>query len=176
MQYHHDATLRRLAGVTLRSADRAAFAALTDVRYVLVLTEDWCGDSLLNVPILARLVAAAPSLDLRFFPRALSPKLEAYYQARDITHIPVFTFLDAAFNERATWVERPRAAHARLAVWNAAHPAVAAVRTDLSLDPEARRQRLRELTAGLLDEMESWYNDDGLQQATVDEIKQRLML
>jgi hypothetical protein len=176
MQRHQDATRRRLAQIALRPEDREVFARLSSVRHALVMTEDWCGDSLLNVPILAHIVAAAPGMDLHFFPRAVSPDLDAYYQARGITHIPVFTFLDAGFRERATWVERPRQAHDRLAAWYAAHPEVSVVRDDANLDPDARRQHLRELTAGLLDEMEVWYNDEGLQQATVDEIKQLLML
>jgi Thioredoxin len=113
-------------------------------------------------------------VDLRFFPRALSPELEAYYRARDITHIPVFTFLDANFHPLATWVERPRQAHERLAAWYAAHPEVTAVRNDASLDPETRRERLRALTGRLLDEMESWYDHEGIQQATVDEITRLL--
>lgn len=175
MQRHQDATRRRLAQIALQPDDREAFARLSGVRHALVMTEDWCGDSLLNVPILAHIAAAAPGMDLRFFPRALSPDLDAYYQARGITHIPVFTFLDASFHERATWVERPQLAHDRLAAWNAAHPEVTAVRNDTSLDPDARRQQLRELTAGLLHEMEVWYNDEGVQQATVDEIKQLLI-
>ena len=174
MAHHQDDTRRRLAQITLRPQDGAAFAAQSGVRHVLVLTEDWCGGSLLNVPILAHLVAAAPGLDLRFFPRARSPELDAFYQAREITHIPVFTFLDGDFHELATWVERPRLAHEHLAAWNAAHPAVTAVRNNTSLDPETRREWLRALTAGLLEEMEYWYDHDGLQQATVDEIIQLL--
>jgi hypothetical protein len=170
MQHHQAATRRRLAQIGLRPADVAAFAAHRAVRHVLVMTEDWCGDSMLTVPILAHLLeAAAATVDLRFFPRAQSPELEAYYRARDITHIPVFAFLDAYFHPLATWVERPRLAHERLADWYGAHPEVTAVRNDASLDPETRRERLRPLTAGLLDEMEGWYNH-GVQQAMVDEI------
>ena len=139
------------------------------------MTEDWCGDSLLNLPILAHIIAAAPGMDLRVFPRSLWPQLDAYYRARDVTHIPVFSFLNADFQAPRTWVERPQLAHTRLAAWYAAHPDVTAARLDASLDPDARRQRLRELTAGLLDEMEGWYNAQGAQQATIDEIKNLLM-
>jgi hypothetical protein len=170
MQRYQDATRRRLAQLELPAGARAAFAALPAVRHALVMTEDWCGDSMINVPILAGLVTAAPAMDLRVFPRSRSPELEAYYQSRDITHIPVFTFLDAAFRELATWVERPRLASERLAAWYAARPAVVAIRGDASLDPETRRERLRPLTGGLLAEMEAWYDHEGLQQATVDEL------
>ena len=173
MGQHEAATRRRLARPALRRADREAMARLTHVRHALAMTEAWCGDSMLNVPILAQVAAAAPNLDLRLFLRSQSPALDAYYQARGITHIPVFAFLDADYRLLATWVERPQAAHERLQAWYAAHPAVAAVRANTALDPEERRRQLRELTAGLLDEMEAWY-DNGLQQATVLEIRRLL--
>jgi hypothetical protein len=173
MSRHQAATRRRLAQVRLTAADRAALGRVAGARHALVMTEDWCGDSLLNVPILAAIVAAVPGMDMRVFSRAAEPALEAYYQARGITHIPVFSFLDDDFKELATWVERPQAAHERLAAWYAARPEVAALRADTRLDPEERRSRLRPLTAGLLDEMEGWYNA-GLQQATIDEIRQLL--
>ncbi len=174
MQHHQAATRRRLARATLRPEDRAALGRLTHVRYVLVMTEDWCGDSLMNVPIVAHIAAAVPGLELRVFPRAGSPELDRYYQSRGITHIPVVTFLDPAFRALATWVERPQGAHTRLAAWNAAHPEVAAVRNNPDLDPDERRRQLREATAGLLDEMEGWY-EGGLQQETIDEIKRLLI-
>jgi len=42
-------------------------------------------------------------------------------------------------------------------------------------DPRASTRRLRELTAGWLDEMEVRYDVEGIQPATVDEIKNLLM-
>ena len=170
MERHQDATRRRLARLELPAQARSAFAALPAVRHALVITEAWCGDSMINVPILAGLVAAAPRVDLRIFPRSRSPELEAYYQARDITHIPVFSFLDADFRILATWVERPRLASERLAAWYAVRPEVVAIRNDASLDADTRRARLRPLTSGLLDEMEGWYDHEGVQQATIDEL------
>jgi len=176
MQRHQDATRRRLAQIVLRLEDEQALARLTGRPHVLVMTEDWCGDSMLTLPILAHLLAAAPASDLRVFPRSLWPQLEAYYREQGVTHIPVFSFLTADFGDPLTWVERPQLAHARLADWYAAHPAVTAVRNDASLDPDLRRQRLRELTAGLLDEMEAWYDTGGAQPAMIAELKHLLML
>jgi hypothetical protein len=31
------------------------------------MTEDWCGDALMNLPIVARIVEALPGADLRLF-------------------------------------------------------------------------------------------------------------
>ena len=40
---------------------------------VLVITEDWCGDSLYQFPVLARLVEGHPDVDLRVFLRDRNP-------------------------------------------------------------------------------------------------------
>ena len=99
---------RRLASVQLTSAERSAFARYHGRMHVLVMTEDWCGDALMNLPILARIVEALPDADLRVFVRTTAVELNAYYTGRDVTKIPVITFLDQDFRELGTWVERPR--------------------------------------------------------------------
>ena len=38
-------------------------------RYLLVLTEDWCGDAVNTLPPVARLAEAVPQLELRILPR-----------------------------------------------------------------------------------------------------------
>ena len=174
MNTHQAAMQRRLREVMLAEADRADLARLVSPIHALVMTEDWCGDGVMNLPILARLAEAAPGMDLRIFIRPQAPALNDYYVARGITHIPVFTFLNADFNEIGTWVERPQAAHARVQEWLAAHPEVEAIRNDPALTDETRRARLRPLFDGVLVEMESWYAD-GLQAATVAELKALLL-
>ena len=154
--------------------DHAFFARFTAPLHALVLTEDWCGDSVMNLPILARIVEAAPGMDLNIWMRSQSPQLNEYYQARGITHIPFLTLLDANWSEIGTWVERPQPAHERIREWMAAHPEIAAIREATDLAPEEKRLRLRQVTAGLLAEMDGWYAD-GLQQATVNEIKTLLL-
>ncbi|HWQ83796.1 MAG TPA: MFS transporter [Anaerolineales bacterium] len=170
----HQAEMRRRLGeVQLAEADLSDFAQLRQPIHALVMSEDWCGDALMNLPILARLAQAAPQINVRVFVRSQEPDLDGYYRERGITHIPVFTFLDAGFNEIGTWVERPKAARERLAEWLAAHPEIEAIRRDPGLEEEVRRDRLREIGTRLVPEMEGWYAG-GLQQATVDEVKEIL--
>jgi hypothetical protein len=45
--------------------EAARLAALPGPRRVLVLTEDWCGDALRSVPVIARAAEAAPMVELR---------------------------------------------------------------------------------------------------------------
>ncbi len=161
---------RRLREVELPTADRDYFSQIATMVRVLVMTEDWCGDSLMNVPILGRITEAAPGMELRFFIRSQSPELDAYYTARGITHIPVFSFLDANFHDIGTWVERPQAAHTAIGDWIAADPEVTKVMQDTEMTAERRHRALQEKFGSLSSEMEGWYAD-GLQAVTVQELK-----
>lgn len=163
-------TQRRLREVRLSAGDAAFFARITAPIYVLALTEGWCGDSLMNLPILARIVEAAPDMRLRVFARGEWPELAALYHAQGITNIPVFAFFDADFRPIGTWVERSRAAHILVEQWRATHPEAEALRGDPRLTDDQRRARLKPIYDGLRHEMEQWYAD-GLQAATVAEIK-----
>lgn len=96
------------ATVVLSAADEAFFAKLPQHIHVLVITEDWCGDAMNNIPVLVRLARAGGRLDMRFFLRDQNPDLMAHY-LKDGQHasIPVFVFFDAAFRELGHWIERP---------------------------------------------------------------------
>jgi hypothetical protein len=170
MTTYQDKMQRRLREVVLADADCAELARFARPAHALVMTEDWCPDSLMNLPILARVVEAAPGMDMRIFVRSASPDLEAYYQARDVRCIPVFTFLDAGFDEIGTWLERPQAAHERLRSWKAAHPEFDPAHQDPALSPQERRAKRRALMQGLPLEMEGWYAE-GLQAETVKDLK-----
>ncbi|HLY29631.1 MAG TPA: thioredoxin family protein, partial [Ktedonobacterales bacterium] len=54
---------------TIRPEDVAFFKALPEPLNVLVITEDWCGDALANVPVLGRLARETGTLNLRIFLR-----------------------------------------------------------------------------------------------------------
>ncbi len=170
MTTYQDAMRRRLHEVTLSDADYAELARLNRPLHALVMTEDWCPDCLMNVPILARVVEAAPGMDMRIFVRSRFPNLKAYYQARGVGCIPVFTFLDAAFAEIGTWLERPQAAHARLQEWKAACAQFDPANGDPTLTRREHGARRRAQLQGLPFEMERWYAE-GLQAETVKELK-----
>ncbi len=169
MKAHQADMRRRLREVVLPAREPDYFARVESLVHVLVMTEDWCGDSLMNLPILARLVEVAPGMDMRIFVRGGAPDLNDHYTARGITHIPVFTFLGADFDEIGTWVERPQAAHARIGEWMATHPEVAELLADTRMTTEERHRALQEKFGALLSEMEGWYTDR-LQAATVAEL------
>ncbi len=137
------------ATVELSAADEAFFAELPQQIHVLVITEDWCGDAMNNIPVLVRLARAGDRLDLRFFLRDQNPDLMAHYLKDGQHHsIPVFVFFDAAFRELGHWIERPAAISAMqgaaLAELFATAPELQGVALGTSPAdlPEAARQRV----------------------------------
>lgn len=94
--------------VALPPEDVEFFRQLPEALDVLVLVEDWCGDVIANVPVLAHLAAASGTLNLRFFLRDQNPDLMDRYLNQGVHRsIPTFVFFDRQFREIGHWIERP---------------------------------------------------------------------
>ena len=82
-----------------RAALPAGFAervrALPGRWHLLVLSEDWCGDSVNTVPMLQRLTEAAVNLDLRLLGRDENPDLMDAHLTGASRSIPVVMVLDS---------------------------------------------------------------------------------
>lgn len=74
---------------------------------VLVITEDWCGDAMMNNPILRR-IAEAADLDVRAVYRDADTDLIDRHLTNGGRSIPVYLLLDGSGNVMAKW--GPRAA------------------------------------------------------------------
>jgi hypothetical protein len=74
---------------------------------LLVLSEDWCGDAVNTVPIVARLAERCPNLDLRVLARDENPDIMDAHLTGSSRSIPVIIVLDGAFEERGWWGPRP---------------------------------------------------------------------
>lgn len=73
---------------------------------VIVLTEDWCGDAMLNVPILLR-IAEKAKIDVRILLRDENLDLMDQYLTNGKSRsIPIFIFIDEDGNEVAKWGPR----------------------------------------------------------------------
>ncbi|WP_284141467.1 MULTISPECIES: thioredoxin family protein [unclassified Virgibacillus] len=73
---------------------------------VIVLTEDWCGDAMLNIPILLR-IAEQTAMDVRFLFRDENLELMDNYLTNGTARsIPIFIFIDEAGREVARWGPR----------------------------------------------------------------------
>ncbi len=99
-----------LGEIKIKPEDRAALDRLGTKLKVLVITEDWCGDALYNVPVLARMVEGKPNVELRVFLRDKNPDLmDQYLNQGMYRSIPVFAFFDETMKEVARFIERPAA-------------------------------------------------------------------
>jgi thiol-disulfide isomerase/thioredoxin len=95
--------------LVLDEAQLVPFRALERPLLVLVITEDWCGDCVANVPIVARLARETGKLDLRLFLRDQNPDLmDRYLSQGTFRSIPVVVFFDDDFREVGRFIERPR--------------------------------------------------------------------
>ena len=82
-------------------------SALPGVWHLLVLSEDWCGDAVNTVPVVARLAERSPNTDLRVLGRDDNPDLMDAHLTGSSRSIPVVIALDESFRERGWWGPRP---------------------------------------------------------------------
>ncbi|KAB2331175.1 thioredoxin family protein [Cytobacillus depressus] len=74
----------------------------------IVLTEDWCGDALLNNPILLK-IAAEIGMEVRFLLRDQNLELMDQYLTNGTSRaIPIFIFINGDGEEHAVWGPRAK--------------------------------------------------------------------
>src|SRR5438128_1443605 len=98
----------------LTEDERKFCAGLTQVRYVLMLAENWCGDVHRNSPLIAHMCEAMPNCELRVFLRDANPDLRDAFLNNGYQSIPVVVFFDRDWNEIGRWIERAHAATAKV--------------------------------------------------------------
>lgn len=121
-------------------------AALGGAWHLLVLSEDWCGDAVNTVPVLAKLAELSPNLDIRVLARDHNLDLMDAHLTGTSRAIPVVIVLDDRFVERGWWGSRP----AELQRW--------VMGPGQTLDKEARYREVR-----------SWYARDA-GRTTLEEV------
>lgn len=98
----------------VQPADAAALKALArkpnGPAKMLVLGEDWCGDVVRGLPVLAR-VAEAAGLEMRIFPRDQHLDImNEFLNQGKYQSIPVAVFYTKDHRYLCHWIERPEAA------------------------------------------------------------------
>jgi hypothetical protein len=86
---------------------RRRVAALGGAWHLLVLSEDWCGDAVNTVPVVAKLAELSPNLDVRVLARDHNLDLMDAHLTGTSRAIPVVIVLDEHFVERGWWGSRP---------------------------------------------------------------------
>jgi hypothetical protein len=74
---------------------------------LLALTEDWCGDAVNALPILARLVERVPTFELRLLGRDANPDLMDSHLTGTSRSIPIVMVFDESMAEVGWWGPRP---------------------------------------------------------------------
>jgi len=110
MGTNKDKFVEFLSTIKIDAADKGALDKFGKKLNVLVITEDWCGDALYNVPVLAKMVEGNPNVEMRIFLRDKNKELmDQYLNQGMYRSIPVFAFFDENMNEVARFLERPPA-------------------------------------------------------------------
>jgi hypothetical protein len=110
MSINRERFVEALDEITVEPQDARVLERLGAARRVLVITEDWCGTCLAEVPFVAKLIESRPGIEMRLFPRDANPDLMDQYLKKGLYRsIPVFAFFDEQMNEIARFIEtRPR--------------------------------------------------------------------
>ena len=98
----------------LTEEERKFFSGIHQVRYALMLAENWCGDVHRNSPVLAHLCDAMPNCELRVFFRDQNLDLTDCFLNNGYRSIPVLVFFDKDWNEIGRWIERAHPATAKV--------------------------------------------------------------
>jgi thioredoxin family protein len=124
----------------LTDEERQFFGKLGQVRYALMLAENWCGDVHRNSPLLAHICEAMPNCELRVFFRDQNLDLTDCFLNNGFRSIPVLVFFDKDWNEIGRWIERAHAATGKVVGIRARTlDTVAPDKTDTMM-PEYRKQ------------------------------------
>ena len=75
---------------------------------ILALSEDWCGDSVRNLPVIVRMVEALPHAKLKVLTRDDNLDLMQKFTADGKMRIPTVVFSDEKFKVLALWIEEPK--------------------------------------------------------------------
>lgn len=95
--------------VALHGESLERIAAVGGRWRLLVLADDWCGDAVNIVPVIAALADASPNLELRILGREEFPEIMDRHLTRGSRSIPVAILIDEHGAERGWWGPRPRA-------------------------------------------------------------------
>lgn len=162
--------LMQTAEVAAEETDalRTAAAAWPQPVRATMMTEDWCGDSACNLPVLAALFEGA-AIPFRVFRGSEHAELKNGYEAEGDDHIPVVSLWDGNGTEIGRWIEAPQAAGSRKEAWKAERPNFEELYLLQKTGDKQAAAEFGKLYRQFLEEMAVWYKD-GLWRETVREV------
>jgi hypothetical protein len=154
MQQYRDQFEANISRTRIMPGDWAAFGQ--EPLFILVITEDWCPDSVQFVPMVIALARRIPTVEVRILRRSEHRDLADRYRRPDGSQaIPTFVLLDAEMQELGYLVERPERAtqelREALAEFAAQHPELEGVTRPWSEMPAETRMAVRTFLEGWRD-------------------------
>jgi hypothetical protein len=108
MGTNKDTFVKFLGEIKVKPEDKRALESPGKKLKCMIITEDWCGDALYNVPVLLKLIEGNSNIETRVFLRDKNPDLmDQYLNKGMFRSIPVFAFFDENMSEVARLLERP---------------------------------------------------------------------
>ena len=105
----HDLWAALYKRVTIPIEISARVEALGGHWHLLVLSEDWCGDSVNIVPIVAKLAESVSNMDMRILARDENLDImDSHLTTGKSRSIPIVILLNQKFQECGWWGPRPR--------------------------------------------------------------------
>ncbi|MDQ0176060.1 thioredoxin family protein [Bacillus chungangensis] len=152
MQTHKENTAKIYEGFHVPSDDHAFFQALCAEKLrVIVLTEDWCGDAMMNLPILLK-IAEKSEMEVRILLRDQNLELMDQYLTNGTSRsIPIFIFLDQDGEEKAVWGPRAKEVQSFVEQTMSSLPA----KDDPSFD-EKRKEMIAAMTKKYVNDTQMW--------------------
>lgn len=164
---------QRVNDLRVTSAEFKKLKGFHQVRKILVVTEDWCMDSLMNVPIIAKIAEASPNIEMKLIYRSEYPELRQYFSEQGYNKIPLCWVMQEDLSFCGVWVERPQSANRMLDEWKKENPDFIKIFSDSTLSQEEKKIKLKPHLDQLLDKMWNWY-DTELQADTSREFQTTL--
>jgi hypothetical protein len=108
---HVELMKARYSDLQLNDADLEALGSIQNEIRILVIGTDRCSDSIGTIPILARMVAASPKVQLGILDSDANARYHQQFKVNGKRKTPVVLFLNKDLEELCRWVERPNAAY-----------------------------------------------------------------
>lgn len=106
MEVNKDALLSIYNSFELPEDSRLDQIKELNYKNVLVISEDWCGDAMMNLPILKR-IAEVLNWNVRVFHRDQDTELiDQYLTNGKSRSIPIFIFMNSQFEQETVWGPR----------------------------------------------------------------------
>jgi hypothetical protein len=106
---NHEMWVSLYKRVTIPIEISARVEALGGHWHLLVLSEDWCGDTVNIVPLVAKLTESVSNMDMRILARDENLDIMDSHLTGTSRSIPIVILLNQKFQECGWWGPRPRA-------------------------------------------------------------------